>query len=74
MKSARTVAFVGSIKWQERRPFDGRDLNELIAHRTRIPGAGADTPMIAVARSGVATNGLAATYDPATLLTAWNSL
>lgn len=33
-------------------PFDSHDLGQLHAHRTQLPGAAADTPMIAVARSG----------------------
>ncbi len=52
---ARRVTFVGSIKWLERRPFDGHDLGRLLTHRDRLPGADGTTPLLAVARAGVAT-------------------
>lgn len=49
---AGRVTLVGSVKWQERRPFDRHDLAALAAHRTRVPGADAGTAMIAVSRAG----------------------
>jgi AAA+ ATPase superfamily predicted ATPase len=49
---ARAITFVGSIKWQERRPFDAHDLARLINHRTGVPGTDDDTPLIVVSRSG----------------------
>ena len=52
---ARRVTFVGSITWRERRPFDGHDLGRLLTHRDRLPGADDTTPLLAVARAGVAT-------------------
>ncbi|MFI6484861.1 DUF234 domain-containing protein [Nonomuraea sp. NPDC050663] len=49
---ARRITYVGSIKWLENRPFDKHDLGELFVHRSRLPGADQETPLVAVARSG----------------------
>jgi uncharacterized protein len=49
---AKKITFVGSIKWQESRPFDVRDLGRLAHHRDRMPGADAETPLLAVSRTG----------------------
>jgi len=67
---ARRISFVGSIKWRENRPFGERDLAELIAHRVKMPGADESTPMVAVARSGVAVNS-PTPIGPDDLLAAW---
>lgn len=42
------VAFVGSIKWRDRTPFDRNDLGALITHRARVPGADDQTRLVAV--------------------------
>lgn len=55
---AKRIIALGSIKWLERAPFGSRDLGELHAHRTQMPGADADTPLIAVARSGCTVDGV----------------
>ncbi|MGP4112915.1 ATP-binding protein [Streptomyces sp. 4N509B] len=67
---ARRITAVGSIKWLESRPFDARDLSRLIIHRSQLPGANEDTPLIAVSRAGTTAEGVR-TVDPADLLTAW---
>lgn len=67
---ARTVLAVGSIKWLDRAPFDGRDHARLLVHRSQLPGASDRTPVFAVSRSGVAVDGLR-TYGPEELLEAW---
>ncbi|MFD5318100.1 ATP-binding protein [Streptomyces sp. NPDC127098] len=70
---AKRVTAVGSIKWLERKPFDARDLSRLILHRAQLPGADEDTPLLAVSRSGVATEvgtGVQV-VGPDQLLTAW---
>lgn len=70
---ATNVAFVGSVKWLERRPFDHRDLAALIAHRDRVPGTDEDTPLIVVSRAGSTVgDGATHTYGPADLLAAWS--
>ncbi len=55
---ARRILALGSIKWLENAPFDRHDLGELHAHRTQLPGAAVDTPLIAVARSGCTVEGV----------------
>lgn len=48
---AKKILAVGSIKWRERAPFDEHDLQRLLVHRTQLPGASAQTPLIAISRS-----------------------
>ncbi|MEW2381408.1 DUF234 domain-containing protein [Micromonospora sp. NPDC047707] len=55
---ARRITFVGSIKWQENRAFDAHDLGRLLVHRSRLPGADDEVPLVAVSRSGVTVDGL----------------
>ncbi|WP_212908716.1 DUF234 domain-containing protein [Streptomyces sp. TS71-3] len=68
---AKRITFAGSIKWLERKPFDHRDLAELIAHRNRLPGADEGTSLLAVARSGCTAQGAQA-LAPEDLLRAWS--
>lgn len=67
---AKHITAVGSIKWLERKPFDLHDLTRLHIHRTQLPGAIESTPLIAVARAGVAVDGVQA-VGPEQLLSAW---
>ncbi|MFJ6164915.1 ATP-binding protein [Micromonospora orduensis] len=55
---ARRICFVGSIKWQENRPFDAHDLGRLLMHRSQLPGADESVPTLAVSRSGTAVDGI----------------
>jgi AAA+ ATPase superfamily predicted ATPase len=55
---ARRITFVGSIKWQERRPFNNHDLARLAMHRSQLPGTGTATRLVAVSRSGSTTDGV----------------
>lgn len=55
---ARSVIALGSIKWLENSPFDSHDLGVLHAHRTQLPGAAVDAPLIAIARSGCTVEGV----------------
>ncbi|WP_433356503.1 ATP-binding protein [Micromonospora saelicesensis] len=55
---ARSISFVGSVKWQESRPFDAHDLGRLLLHRSRLPGADESVPVVAVSRSGTAVDGI----------------
>lgn len=68
---AKKITFAGSIKWLENKPFDQRDLARLITHRSQLPGADDDTPLLAVARSGCTAEGVT-TLTPEDLLAAWN--
>ncbi|GGP94642.1 ATP-binding protein [Streptosporangium pseudovulgare] len=67
---AKKITLVGSIKWLENRPFDRHDLNELIVHRSKLPGADVSTPLLAVSRSG-ATTGEVRLITPEDLIGAW---
>ncbi|GGL07602.1 ATPase AAA [Sphaerisporangium melleum] len=67
---ATAITAVGSIKWLESRPFDGRDLNRLLLHRAQLPGASENTPLLAVSRSGAGVDGVTL-IGPEDLLTAW---
>ncbi|MER7268527.1 DUF234 domain-containing protein [Micromonospora carbonacea] len=67
---ARRVTFVGSIKWLERRAFDGHDLGRLLLHRSLLPGADERTELVAVSRAGVDVDGVRA-LSAEDLLTAY---
>lgn len=70
---AREIRFAGSIKWHEQRPFDQSDLNRLVAAVPLVPGASADTPLVAVSRVGSTAVGTAAALGPEELLAAWDT-
>jgi hypothetical protein len=67
---AKKITFVGSIKWQESRPFDAHDLGRLAQHRDRMPGTDAETPLLAVSRTGSSVGGLPM-LEPEDLLAAY---
>jgi uncharacterized protein len=46
------------------------DLAELISHRSQVPGANDETPLLAVSRSGMRVSSLTA-LGPQELLDAW---
>jgi AAA+ ATPase superfamily predicted ATPase len=68
---ARSIGFVGSIKWLENAPFGDRELAVLARDAAAVPGAGDRTPLIAVSRSGFTTAALHATFGPERLIDAW---
>ncbi len=49
---AKRVAFVGSIKWRQRRPFGRADALDLAAKRPSVPGATEDTLLVGVSSNG----------------------
>ena len=55
---AQSISFVGSIKWQENRPFDAHDLGRLLLHRSQLPGADEIGAGRCVSRSGTAVDGI----------------
>jgi len=59
-ETADWVAFVGSIKWRESRPFGPDDLAALLRHRDAVPGADHQTATVAVTRTGAAVDGVTA--------------
>ncbi|GII98212.1 hypothetical protein CLV28_1360 [Sediminihabitans luteus] len=66
-RPARSVTFIGSIKWRETAPFDIHDATELVNQRGIVPGADRTTPLIAVSRTGGSVDGIT-TLTPADLL------
>ncbi len=69
---AGAVHFLGSIKWLENQAFDRRDYDGLARGVLAVPGAGPDTPLVAVSRCGVADGlPLAARWGPEDLVRAW---
>jgi hypothetical protein len=67
---ANTITLVGSIKWLDDRPFDTRDLGELVHHRDQVPGASAETALLVVSRTGATVEGVPV-LTPDDLLAAW---
>lgn len=69
---AKQIRAVGSIKWMENQPFNQPDLSRLYNHRSQLPGATDQTPLIVVSRSGTDVPGLRV-IDPQELLDAWKT-
>ncbi len=69
---AKRVTMVGSIKWKDARPFDTHDLARLMIHRSRLPGADEQTPLLAVTRAAATVPGVLV-LDPDDLIAAWRS-
>lgn len=70
---AKTVDFVGSIKWRDRGQFGRDDLAGLHQARARVPGAGPGTRLVGVSRAGFSVPGLDAAFDPQALVAAWDT-
>ncbi len=69
---ARNIYFLGSIKWLENRPFDRHDYDGLVRSVLAVPGAGHQTPLVVVSRSGLTEDlPLAAHWGPDELMRAW---
>jgi hypothetical protein len=66
---ARQLLFLGSVKWLETAQFDDHDLVELQRHRDRVTSE--PVPLIAISRTGTATNRADAAFGPEGLLEAW---
>jgi hypothetical protein len=68
---ARTVHFVGSIKWVGR-PFGRTEHDQLVRDRPAVPGTDETTPLVAVSRAGFAAGlPLELQWGPADLVRAW---
>jgi uncharacterized protein len=72
----KRIAFIGSIKWRERVPFDRQDLGALFAGRERVPGADQRTLLVAASRAGYPKSvagdlGVDVALTPNDLLMAW---
>jgi uncharacterized protein len=68
---AKRITMVGSIKWLENKPFDGRDLARLLIHRSQLPGGDDNAPLLAVSRTGAAIGDITV-LSPDDLLAAWD--
>ncbi len=66
-RPAKTVTFIGSIKWRETAPFDLHDATKLVNQRSVVPGADQDAPLIAASRFGGSIDGITI-LTPADLL------
>ena len=69
---AKQITTVGSIKWHDNRPFDTHDLAHLMIHRSRLPGADDNTPLVAVTRAGTTTHDIP-TLGPDDLINTWQA-
>ena len=70
---AKRVAFLGSVKWRERRRFSRADGLELAAARERVPGAGTETRLVGVSSQGFDDDApLDAKLGPDDLVASWN--
>ena len=70
--TAKTIGFIGSIKWRDSKPFDVNDYAALTRAALAVPGATVDTPLVAVSRAGVAPGiALTANWGPEDLVEAW---
>lgn len=69
---AGTVHFVGSIKWLDTGVFGRHEYDELARSVLAVPGATAETPLVAVSRRGVEPGlPLAAYWGPEGIVDAW---
>ncbi len=68
--SPASIAFVGSIKWRERAPFDGSDIAQLAQQSALVPGISPATPLVAISRTGIdpSVRGLTLALTPDELL------
>lgn len=67
---AKRITVVGSIKWQDSRPFDRHDLARLAVHCSQVPGTDESTPLVAVSRSGATARDVRV-LGPEDLMAAW---
>ncbi|MFD3506468.1 ATP-binding protein [Nocardia sp. NPDC058666] len=69
---AKSIHFVGSIKWLENHPFDRHDYDALSRSLLAIPGTDPDTALVAVSRCGITPDaGVAQWWGPDELVSAW---
>lgn len=68
---AKTLGFIGSIKWRERSLFDRDDMAALHGQREVVPGVTDQTLLVGVSRSGFKTSDLDIELGPDELINAW---
>lgn len=70
---AGSIHFIGSVKWLENQPFGHKEFSSLTRVRGVVPGTEAETPLVAVSRSGVADGlPIAAHWGPNDIVDAWD--
>ena len=69
---AKQVAFVGSVKWRERRRFNHADALELSSRRAQVPGTSEKTLLVGVSSSGFGDDvNLDEQLSPSQLIDSW---
>ncbi|MFD3705716.1 ATP-binding protein [Nocardia sp. NPDC058658] len=69
---AKSIQFVGSIKWLDDHPFDRHDYDALSRCLLAVPGTDPNTPLVAVSRAGTTTDApVSAWWGPEELVAAW---
>lgn len=51
-RPARSIAFVGGVKWRAKTPFSAREISSFASDATKVPGVGAGTPLTVVCPAG----------------------
>jgi len=71
---ARQIGFVGEVKWRQRGAFTRADAVALIAQRSAVPGADANTALLGVSRQGFEPHaGLDVALGPDDLMSAYQA-
>jgi AAA+ ATPase superfamily predicted ATPase len=68
---ARTIGFVGTVKWRDSAPVTQADLTRLATQATQVPGLTSSTPLVIVSRTPVTAKGAANVFGPDDLMGAW---
>jgi hypothetical protein len=74
LRAPRALELIGSIKWRDQQPFNGRDLAALNTAAVHIPGIRPETRRVGVSASGFTTADLDLALGPEDLLAAWRYL
>jgi hypothetical protein len=70
-RPARTIGFVGTIKWRETGPLTSREVAALATEAVAVPGVDAATPLVAVCPAGARDVGLKSLWTPDHLIESW---
>jgi uncharacterized protein len=68
---AKRIGYLGSVKWHETAPLARKDFTALAAVAGRVPGSGAETPLIGVSRAHSELGPWSAVYSAEDLVEAW---
>lgn len=70
-RPAKTIAFVGAIKWRARSPITSHEVSALAADAVKVPGVNVGTPLVGVCPAGADDTRLAQVWTAHDLLHAW---